>query len=129
MEILQPPTWSRPKGYSNGVAAEGRTVFLAGIVGWNENQKFECEDFAGQFRQLMINIVTLLKEANAEPEHIVNLTWYIGSKAEYLTATKETGAAYREIIGHHYPAMTVIEVSGFVATGTKLEIEATAIIP
>lgn len=129
MNFLQPPDLSRAKGFSNGVIARGRTVFLAGIVGWNANKKFETDDFAGQFRQLMLNIVAILKEADARPQHIVNMTWYIGDKDRYLAAQKDMAIAYRDIIGDHFPAMTVIEVSGFVATGTRLEIEATAVIP
>ncbi len=104
-------------------------VFLAGIVGWNADQKFETDDFAGQFRQLMLNIVALLKEAGAKPEHIVNMTWYIGDTNEYLSAGDNIKLAYGDVIGPHFPAITVIEACGFVATGTKLEIETTAIIP
>lgn len=129
MEILQPPDWPRPKGYSNGVVARGRTVFLAGQVGWNEQEEFETDDFAGQFRQALLNIVAILKQAGAAPDHIVRLTWFIGDKKEYLAALKDIGAAYRDIIGSHYPAMSVIEVSGFIEEGAKLEIEATAVIP
>ena len=129
MKIIQPPHWARPRGYSYGIRAKRQTVFLAGIVGWNASQKFETDDFAGQFHQLMLNIVALLKEAGAKPEHITNMTWYIADKDEYTAVLNDIGASYREIIGSHFPAMTVIEVSGFVATGTRLEIETTAVIP
>jgi enamine deaminase RidA (YjgF/YER057c/UK114 family) len=129
MEILQPPGWPRPKGYSNGIVARGRTIFLGGQVGWNESETFETSDFAGQFKQILNNIVTILKEADAGPEHIVRMTWFIGDKQEYQSALKDIGAAYRDVIGHHYPAMSVIEVNGFIEDRAKLEIEATAVIP
>ncbi len=126
---LQPPGWPRAKGYSNGIVASGKTVYLAGLVGWNENEEFETDDFAGQCRQIFQNIVDVLKEADAGPEHIVRMTWFIGSKEEYLGSLKGIGEAYREIIGRHYPVMAVIEVSGFIEDGAKLEIQATAVIP
>ncbi len=129
MKILQPPDWPRPKGYSNGIVARGTHVVLSGIVGWNEKEEFETDDFAGQVSQVLRNIVTLLEQADAKPEHLVRLTWYITSRDEYLAALKEIGAGYREIIGRHYPAMAVVEVSGLIEPGAKLEIEATAIIP
>ena len=126
---LQPPGWPRAKGYSNGILASGRTVYVGGMVGWNEKEQFETNDFSGQFRQVLLNIVAVLNEAEARPEHIVRMTWYIGDKSEYLSALKRVGEAYREIIGRHYPAMALIEVSGFIEEGAKLEIEATAVIP
>ncbi len=129
MQILQPPGWPRPKGYANGVAASGKMVFLAGTVGWNEKEQFETDDFAGQARRVLQNIVTLLNEAGAGPEHLVRMTWFISDKKEYLDSRKEIGAAYRQIIGRHYPPMSVIEVSGFIEEGAKLEVEATAVIP
>ncbi len=129
MQILQPTGWPRPKGYSNGVVASGKMVFLAGFVGWNEEEKFETDDFAGQARQAFQNIVSVLKVAGAGPEHIVRMTWFVSDKREYLASLKEIGAAYREIIGRHYPAMSVIEVSGFIEEGAKLEVETTAVIP
>ena len=128
-EFLQPAGWPTAKGYSNGIVASGRTVYVAGIVGLNEKERFETDDFAGQFRQVLLNIVTVLKEAGAEPEHIVRMTWFIGDKQEYLSALKKIGEAYREIIGRHYPVMAVIEVAGFIEDGAKLEIETTAVIP
>lgn len=128
-QYLQPPDWPRAKGYSNGIVASGKTVYLAGIVGWNENEEFETDDFAGQVRQILLNIVAILKEAEAKPEHIVRMTWFIGDKDEYLASLKGIGDAYREIIGRHYPVMAVIEVSGFIEDGAKLEIQATAVIP
>src|SRR5689334_5728171 len=109
MKFLQPPGWARPKGYANGVTAKGSPVFLSGIVGWNEKEEFEAADFVGQVRQALKNIVQILAQANARPEHIARMTWYVVDKKQYLQATQEIGAAYREIIGRHYPAMTVVE--------------------
>lgn len=126
---LQPPGWPRAKGYSNGIVASGKTVYLAGIVGWNEKEEFETDDLAGQCRQIFQNIVDILKEADAKPEHIVRMTWFIGDKNEYNASLKGIGEAYRDIIGRHFPVMAVIEVSGFIEDGAKLEIQATAVIP
>lgn len=129
MKILQPPGWARPKGYANGVAAKGHLVFLSGIVGWNQHGEFEATDFVGQVRQALRNIVEILAQANARPEQIARMTWYVVDKDEYLNATKQIGALYREIIGRHYPAMTVVEVSGLVEDGARVEIEVTAVVP
>ena len=129
MQILQPPGWASPKGFSNGVAASGRLVFIAGQVGWSGQGEWREKSFAGQFRQALANIVAVLKEAGGRPEHIVRLTWYVLDKREYLGAVKEVGAAYRELMGRHYPAMAVLEVSGLVEDEARLEIEATAVIP
>lgn len=129
MKFLQPPNWPRPKGYANGVAAKGTPVFLSGIVGWNSQGKFGAPDFAGQVRQALKNIVEVLAEANAKPEHIARMTWYVTDKNEYLGAAKEIGLAYREVIGRHYPAMTVVEVSGLVEPDARVEIEVTAVVP
>ena len=129
MQILQPPGWAKPKGYSNGIAAKGRTVFVSGQVGWNAQEKFDTSDFVGQARQALANIVAILAEAGAKPEHIVRMTWYVGDRREYLASAKALGAAYREVIGRHYPVMTAIQVAGFVEDGAKLEIEVTAVLP
>ena len=129
MEILQPEGWKRPKGYSNGIAASGRMIFLGGQVGWNANEEFETDDFAGQARQALSNIVAILAAGNARPEHIVRMTWFIGDKREYLGSLAKLGEAYREVIGRHFPVMSVIEVKGFIEDGAKLEIEATAVVP
>jgi enamine deaminase RidA (YjgF/YER057c/UK114 family) len=129
LKFLQPSGWPRAKGYSNGIVASGQTIYVGGMVGWNEKEEFEATDFAGQFRQVLLNIVAVLNEAGARPEHIVRMTWYIGDKQEYNASLKEMGAAYREIIGRHYPVMAVLQVSGFIEDGAKLEIEATAVIP
>lgn len=129
MEILQPAGWPRPKGYSNGIKASGELVFLAGLVAWNEKEEITAADVAGQARQIFSNMVAVLAEAGAGPEHLVRLTWYVTDKDEYLACGREIGAAWREIIGRHYPAMAVVEVRGLVETGAKIEIEATAVIP
>ena len=128
-KFLQPPDWPRAKGYSNGIVAKGQTVYVGGMVGWNEQEEFEAHDFTGQFRQVLLNIVAVLKEADAKPEHIVRMTWYIGDKREYLESLSSIGQAYREIIGRHYPVMAVLQVSGFIEEHARLEIEATAVIP
>ena len=129
MEILQPPGWARPKGFSNGIAARGRLVFVAGQVGWTGQGEWRERGFAGQFRQALQNIISVLKEANGGPEHIVRLTWYVLDKREYLASLREVGAAYRELMGRHYPTMAVVQVSGLVEDEARLEIEATAVIP
>lgn len=129
MQVLQPPGWPRPKGYSNGVLASGRTVFLAGMVGWNADERFETDDFVGQARQALANAVAVLAEAEAKPQHIVRMTWFIADAREYDARRTDLGIAYREVIGPHYPAMSVVAVSGFVEHGAKVEIEVTAVIP
>ncbi|MDE0173079.1 MAG: RidA family protein [Defluviicoccus sp.] len=129
MEILQPPGWKRPKGYSNGVAASGRMVFVAGQVGWNADEVFESDVFADQFRQALINVVAVLHEAGAGPEHIVRMTMYFTDKREYLGQLAEVGAAYRATIGRNYPAMAAVEVSALMEDRARVEIEATAVVP
>jgi len=130
MQTLQPPGWARPKGYSNGIAVKGgKTVYIAGQVGWTSEERFEAKTFGGQFRQALANIVAVLAEAGGRPEHLVRLTWFVLDRDEYLGALKEVGAAYREIVGKHYPAMSVLQVAGLVEAGARLEIEATAVIP
>jgi enamine deaminase RidA (YjgF/YER057c/UK114 family) len=129
-QILQPPSWARPRGFSNGIAVKGgKTVYLAGQVGCDGQGVFEAKDFAGQFRQTLANILAVLAEAGGRPEHLVRLTWYVLDKKEYLGALKQAGAAYRELIGRHYPCMAVVQVSGLVEDAARLEIEATAVIP
>ncbi len=130
MQILQPPGWAKPKGYSNGVAVKGgTTVFISGQVAFNPQGAFEEKTFSGQFRQTLKNTLAVLAEAGGRPEHIVRMTWYILDKQEYLGAIREVGAAYRELIGRHYPAMAVVQVSGLIEDEAKLEIETTAVIP
>jgi enamine deaminase RidA (YjgF/YER057c/UK114 family) len=129
MQVLLPPGWPRPKGYANGVAATGRSVFVAGMIGWDEHGQFASDDFADQVRQALLNIVAVLKEAGARPEHIVRMTWYVTDKQEYLAAGKAVGAAFREIIGSYNAAMTAVEVTALMEDRAKVEIEATAVIP
>lgn len=129
MEILQPPGWARPRGYANGVAASGRMVFVSGMIGWDGEGVFHTDDFAGQVRQALLNIVAVLAEAGAKPEHIVRMTWYVVDKNEYVAAYKEIGHAYREIIGAHYPAMTAVQVAALVEDRARVEIEVTAVAP
>jgi len=129
MRNLQPPSWPRPKGYSNGIEAEGRLIFVAGQVGWDEHERFVATDFAGQFEQVLRNILSVLTEANAGPEHIVRMTWYVTNRQTYLGSLKEIGAVYRALIGRNYPAMAVLVVAGLVEEGALLEIEATAVVP
>lgn len=129
MEILQPPGWTRPRGYANGVAASGRLVCVSGMIGWDAEGVFHTDDFAGQVRQALLNIVAVLKEAGAGPEHIVRMTWYVVDKNEYVAAYKEVGAVYREIIGAHYPAMTAVQVAALVEDRARVEIEVTAVAP
>jgi len=129
-QILQPPGWAKPRGYSNGIAVKGgTTVYVAGQVAFNEKGVFEETTFAGQFRQTLKNTLAVLAEAGARPEHIVRMTWYILDKQEYLASVKEIGAAYRELIGRHFPAMAVVQVGALIEDEAKLEIETTAVIP
>ena len=129
MQVLQPPGWARPKGFSNGVACRGTLVFIAGQIGWTGQGEWQERSFAGQFRQALANILAVLKEANGGPEHIVRLTWYVLDRKEYLASLREVGAAYRELMGRNYPAMAVVQVSGLVEDEARLEIEATAVVP
>ncbi len=129
MEILQPAGWKRPRGYSNGVAAEGRMVFVAGQIGWDETETFRSDDLTDQVRQALGNIVAILAEAGAGPEHITRMTWYVTDRQAYVKAARDIGAAYREVIGKHFPAMTVVQVSALLDEGAKVEIEATAVVP
>ena len=128
-EILQPEGWAKPIGYSNGIAARGRLVFIGGQVGWNGQQQWETDDFAGQVRQTLENIVAILAEAGAGPQHITTMTWYFTSKAEYLANLKGLGQAYRDIIGRHFPAMAAMQVVALVEDRAKIEIQATAVVP
>jgi enamine deaminase RidA (YjgF/YER057c/UK114 family) len=129
MQILQPPGWARAKGFSNGIAARGNLVFIAGQVGWTGQGEWVEKSFAGQFRQTLKNIVEVLAQAGGRPEHIVRLTWYVLDKQEYLAALKEVGAAYREVMGRHFPTMAVVQVGALVEDEARLEIEATAVVP
>jgi enamine deaminase RidA (YjgF/YER057c/UK114 family) len=128
-EFLHPQNWKRPKGYANGIAAEGRTVFLAGQVGWNADQQFDSQDFVDQTRQALANIVALVAEAGGKPEHITRLTWFVLDKTEYLSRLNELGQAYRSVMGKHFPVMTLVQVVALVEDQARLEIEATAVVP
>ena len=127
-EILQPEGWARPRGYANGVAAEGRQVYVAGQIGWDAAQRFVGDDFAAQARQALANVVAVLGCAGARPEHLVRMTWYVTSRDEYNASLAEIGAAWRELIGRHYPAMSVVVVAGLLEPRAKVEIEATAVV-
>ncbi|MBC5828736.1 MAG: RidA family protein [Candidatus Eremiobacteraeota bacterium] len=128
-KVLQPGNWPAPSGYSNGILAQGRQVFVAGQIGWNARAELVSDDFTQQARQALENVNAVLREAEAAPEHIVRMTWYVTNKLEYLSCRNAVGAAYREIMGGHYPAMTLIEVLGLLEDGAKVEIEATAVVP
>ena len=129
MKALLPPGWPRPKGYANALSARGRTIFTAGVVGWDERQHFATTDLVGQFEQVLKNIVAILAEDEAGPEHIVRMTWYVTDIHAYRTSIKGIGGVWRELIGRHYPAMAVVEVSALVEPQAKIEIEATAVVP
>ena len=129
MQILQPPGWAKPRGFSNGISASGKLVFIAGQIGWTGESKWESKDFAGQFRQTLKNTLAVLAEAGGRPEHIVRMTWYIVDKQEYLAAIKEVGTAWRELIGRHYPAMAVVQVAALMEDAARIEIETTAVVP
>ena len=127
--ILQPNGWPRPRGYANGVSARGRQIFVAGQIGWNERGEIVGSDLTTQAREALRNIVAILACDGAEPAHIVRLTWYVTNRQAYLDAARPLGEAYREVIGAHFPAMTVVEVSALMEPGAVVEIEATAIVP
>jgi enamine deaminase RidA (YjgF/YER057c/UK114 family) len=129
MQVLQPPGWARPRGFSNGIASRGSLVFIAGQIGWTGQGEWRERSFAGQFRQALKNVLEVLREANGGPEHIVRLTWYVLDKKEYLASLADVGAAYRDLMGRHYPTMAVVQVSGLVEDEARLEIEATAVVP
>ena len=129
MQFLHPKHWAAAKGFSNGVAAEGRQIFVAGQVGWDAQQHFASDDFVAQVEQALRNIAEVLAEADAGPEHLVRLTWYVTDKRDYLSRLREVGQAYRRVIGRHFPAMALVQVVGLVEDRAKVEIEATAVVP
>lgn len=129
MKILQPTGWTPPRGYANGVAARGTTVFVGGQVGWNAQQRFESDDFVAQARQALANVVAILAEAGAAPEHIARMTWYVVDKREYVASYRALGAVYRELVGRHFPAMTAVEVTALIEDRARVEIEVTAVVP
>jgi enamine deaminase RidA (YjgF/YER057c/UK114 family) len=128
-ETINPPNWPRPSGYANGVVAEGRFLAISGQIGWNERGELVADDFVEQSRQALENVVAVLRAAGGQPEHLVRLTWYITNKEEYRSNVGELGAAYRRIVGAHYPAMALVQVAALLEEGAKVEIEATAILP
>ncbi len=126
---LLPPGWPRPKGYSNGISAKGRFVFTGGVVGWDENERFVSDTLAGQFRQVLANSLAILAEGGAGPEHVVRMTWYVTSVADYRDGLVEIGAAWREMMGKNFPTMAVVEVAALVEPEARIEIETTAVVP
>ena len=129
MRILQPPDWAPPKGYANGIAARGTTIFVGGQIGWNGQQQFESDDFVTQARQALRNVLAIMAEAGAGPQHITRMTWYVTDKREYVASYRALGAAYREVVGRHFPAMTAVQVAALIEDRAKVEIEATAVVP
>lgn len=129
MRALLPVGWPRPKGYANGISARGRTIYTAGVVGWNAEERFEAQDLTGQLRQVLKNTLAILAEDGAGPEHIVRMTWYVTDLAEYRASLRAVGAAYRELIGRHFPAMAVVGVTGLVEPEARIEIETIAVVP
>ncbi|MDQ0995002.1 enamine deaminase RidA (YjgF/YER057c/UK114 family) [Phyllobacterium ifriqiyense] len=127
--VLQPEGWARPIGYSNGMEARGRTVFVGGQIGWNAQCKFEAKDLPGQVRQTLENILAILREGGAGPEHVTTMTWYVLDRKQYSAALKEIGAAYKATMGRHFPAMAVVQVSGLIEDEALVEIQATAVVP
>ena len=129
MKFLQPSGWVQARGYANGVAARGTQVFVGGQIGWNAQQQFETDDFITQTAQALRNIVAVLNEAGAGPEHMVRMTWYIVDRVEYNARLKELGQVYREVMGRNFPAMTCVQVAALVEARAKVEIEVTAVLP
>ena len=128
-KVLQPEGWLEPKGYANGIETNGRQIYVAGMIGWNGHAQFESDDFIAQCKQALQNIVDTLACAQAGPEHIVRLTWYVKNKKEYLDRTRELGLAYQQVMGRHYPVMTLVQVADLVEDRALVEIEATAVVP
>ena len=128
-KILLPPGWSRPHGYSNGISADGRMVFVAGQIGWDETHVIRTDSMAGQIKQTLKNTIAVLAEADAGPEHIVRMTWYITSRTQYLDEIKDIGKVWRDVIGQFYPAMAVVQVSALIESAARVEIETTAVVP
>jgi enamine deaminase RidA (YjgF/YER057c/UK114 family) len=129
MKLLQPAGWAEPKGYANGVMARGAMIFVGGQIGWNAQQQFESDDFIAQTRQALLNIRAVLQAGGAGPEHMVRMTWYVVDRVEYIARLKELGAAYREVMGKNFPAMTCVEVAALVEERARIEIEVTAVLP
>lgn len=128
-QVLQPEGWAPPRGYANGIAARGTQVFVGGQIGWNAAQQFESDDFIDQCRQTLRNVLAVLREAGAGPEHMARMTWYVVSRDEYNSRLKELGTVYREVIGKHFPAMTCVQVAALMEASARVEIEVTAVVP
>ena len=128
-QVLQPEGWATPRGYANGIAARGTQVFVGGQIGWNAAQQFESDDFIDQCRQTLRNVLAVLREAGAGPEHMARMTWYVVCRDEYNSRLKELGAVYREVIGRHFPAMTCVQVAALMEASARVEIEVTAVVP
>ena len=128
MRVLQPADWARPRGYANGIEARGRTIFVAGQIGWDKDQRFQAKDFAGQFEQTLMNILAVLREAGAGPEHVTRMTWFITDKKTYLAEIGQVGEVYRRLMGRSFPAMSVVQVTALIEDDALLEIEATAVV-
>lgn len=128
-EVLQPRGWPRPNGYSDGIVAQGRQIFIAGQVGWDAERRFTSQHLPGQVRQALLNVMAVLAEVDGKPEHVVRLTWYLTSRDEYQSQLREIGAAYRSVMGKHFPAMSVVQVAALMEAEAKVEIEATAVVP
>ena len=129
MQKLQPPGWAEPKGYANGIAAEGRLVFVAGQIGWDKTETFRSDDFVDQVRQCLENTLAVLAEAGAGPEHVARMTWYITDREEYLANLEGMGRVYRELMGRNFPAMAMVEVAALIESEAKVEVETTAVVP
>lgn len=127
-QVLRPAGWPRPKGYANGIAASGRMVFTAGVVGWNEEEQFVAKDLAGQFRQALLNTRAILAEGGAKPSDIVRMTCYVTDKRDYLASAREIGAAWRDVLGKAFPCVALVEVVALVEDDAKIEIETTAVV-
>lgn len=129
IQKIQPPDWAEPRGYANGIVAQGRLLFVGGQIGWNARQEFESDDFVAQTRQALLNIREVLEAAGGGPEHMARMTWYVADREEYIASLKALGSAYREVMGKHFPAMTCVQVAGLVEARARVEIEVTAVLP
>lgn len=129
MKALLPPGWPRPKGYANGISARGRMIFTAGVVGWDEQERFASSDLVGQFRQVLLNTLAILREGGAGAEHVVRMTWYVTDRGDYAAHARQIGETYRELMGKNFPAMAVVEVAGLMEPEARIEIETTAVVP
>ncbi|WP_339669471.1 RidA family protein [Dasania marina] len=129
MQIIQPEGWKQPKGYSNGILAEGKTLYIGGQIGWDINEQFQSDDFVQQVHQTLLNTTAILKASGAGPEHITRMTWYITDKQAYLNSVKEVGRVYRDVIGRNFPVMAMVQVVALMEDQAKVEIETTAVIP